>query len=167
MLNRNYLAIAIGAVVVILAVIFINRIYRSGSGIFPKLAGKNQQQQTTTDGQGQTTNNDASESFEPSNVDRYLDYNNSDFEKAAVDKKRVYFFADGACTNCQEFLNNVYLIPEDVSVFKINYAEAQELTAKYNVTKPYTFVFVDANGNEIRRWYGGGVRELITNTKVK
>lgn len=101
---------------------------------------------------------------------RYLDYTPQLFVES-VDKKRVYFFHASWCPTCktanEEFINNPDSIPNDVVVFKTDYDTEKELKQKYGITYQHTFVFVDAHGQEIKKWNGGGITELIANTKDK
>ncbi|OGG26589.1 hypothetical protein A3A64_01570 [Candidatus Gottesmanbacteria bacterium RIFCSPLOWO2_01_FULL_48_11] len=56
-------------------------------------------------------------------------------------------------------------IPQDVVLLKLNYDTATELKKKYGVTYQHTFVQVDAQGNKVTAWSGGGLAELIANTQ--
>ncbi|MGB0757399.1 MAG: anti-sigma factor domain-containing protein [Patescibacteria group bacterium] len=98
----------------------------------------------------------------------YEDYSESAFA-AAADKKRVYFFHASWCPTCfiadKNFKDNVGDLPDGVSVFKTDYDDEDELKQKYGVTYQHTFVQVDAEGNVVAKWNGGGVDELIENIK--
>jgi thioredoxin 1 len=105
----------------------------------------------------------------PSSVStRYVPYSQSEFERA-TDKKRVYFFHASWCPTCKvaniEFSNEAESIPEDVIVFKTDYDTQKELKKQFAITYQHTFVLVDTNGNEIKKWNGGGIEELIKETK--
>ena len=65
----------------------------------------------------------------------------------------------------EEFNANLDRIPEDVIVLKTDYDSQKELKKKYGITYQHTFVLVDDEGNEIKTWNGGGIEELISNTK--
>lgn len=99
----------------------------------------------------------------------YLDYSNEAFD-AAKNKKRVYFFHAKWCPSCKaanaEFIGNLDKIPTDVVLFKTDYDTEVALEKEYSVTYQHTFVYVDAAGKEIKKWNGGGVAELATNTSV-
>lgn len=56
-------------------------------------------------------------------------------------------------------------IPAGVVVFKTDYDSSTDLKKKYAITYQHTFVLVDPNGNEIKKWNGGGVAEIIKNTQ--
>ncbi len=84
-------------------------------------------------------------------------------------QKRVLFFHASWCPTCKianaEFESRTSEIPEDVIVFKTDYDSESELKAKYGITYQHTFVLVDSDGNEIKKWNGGGIAELMANTK--
>lgn len=100
--------------------------------------------------------------------DRYVIYSASAFA-AAADQKRVYYFHAPWCPTCKvanaEFERNANQIPEDVVLFKTDYDTNGELKKKYAVTYQHTFVQVDSEGNEIAKWNGGGIAELVANVK--
>lgn len=99
---------------------------------------------------------------------RYVTYSKTAFD-AATNKKRVYFFHATWCPTCKvanaEFTKNENSIPTDVVVFKTDYDTEKELKKQYAITYQHTFVLVDAAGKEIKKWNGGGIAELIENTK--
>lgn len=98
---------------------------------------------------------------------RYVEYSKEAFDKA-VNNKRVYFFHAKWCPTCkianEAFVRDTDKIPEDVILFKIDYDTEKELKAQYGITYQHTFVFVDSEGKEIRKWNGGDITELISNT---
>jgi len=96
--------------------------------------------------------------------DTYQDYSKEAFE-ANADKKRVLFFHAPWCPTCRpanaEFLERASEIPDDVIVFKTDYDSQTELKAKYGITYQHTYVLVDNLGNEIKKWNGGAVDQLL------
>lgn len=98
----------------------------------------------------------------------YTVYSKNTFE-SATDKKRVLFFHAVWCPTCkvadEEFTSESGRIPEDVILLKTDYDSESELKKKYNITYQHTFVLVDDQGNEIKKWNGGGIEELIENTR--
>ena len=98
----------------------------------------------------------------------YIDYSQENFANA-IGKKRVYFFHAKWCPTCkaanEEFLSRASEIPADVVLFKTDYDTERELKKKYTITYQHTFVLVDENGNELKKWNGGSFSELIANTK--
>jgi thiol-disulfide isomerase/thioredoxin len=75
------------------------------------------------------------------------------------------------CPTCiptdKEFQASTDKIPADVAVIRVNYQdtdtdqEEKDLAKKYGVTYQHTFVEIDAQGNKVTSWNGGGVDELI------
>ncbi len=99
---------------------------------------------------------------------RYVEYSKSAFAESA-DKKRVIYFHANWCPICrptdEEFMRRASDIPDDVVVFKTDYDIETELKKKYAVTYQHTFVQVDKEGNEVTKWNGGVVDELIAKVK--
>jgi len=99
---------------------------------------------------------------------RYVEYSKSAFAEAA-DKKRVIYFHANWCPICrptnEEFMQRASDIPDDVVVFKTDYDTETELKKKYAITYQHTFVQVDKQGNEVTKWNGGAVDELIAKVK--
>ena len=104
----------------------------------------------------------------PTTSSRYLAYSQTAFDAAKNQKRVLYFHADW-CSTCRpldkEFSAKVSEIPQDVVLLKLNYDTATELKKKYGITYQHTFVQVDANGNKVTAWSGGGLAELIANTQ--
>ncbi|MCL4199769.1 thioredoxin family protein [Patescibacteria group bacterium] len=104
----------------------------------------------------------------PQKMSRYVTYSKAAFD-AAKGKRRVYFFHAPWCPTCRpadaEFQAKAESIPDDVVLFKTDYDSAADLKKQYNVTYQHTFVMVDDAGREVSKWNGGGINELITNTK--
>lgn len=84
-------------------------------------------------------------------------------------KKRVLFFYASWCPTCQaadkDINSKIDQIPTDVVILKTNYDTESELKKKYNITYQHTFVYVDENGNEIDKWNGGELKEIINKTE--
>lgn len=102
-----------------------------------------------------------------SNSSRYVAYSTQAYDQA-VGKKRVFFFHASWCPTCKvantEFEANTGNIPQDVVLFKTDYDSQSALKQKYNITYQHTFVLVDSQGNELAKWNGGGIDELVQNT---
>lgn len=100
----------------------------------------------------------------------YLAYTKEAFDKAST-QKRVLFFAASWCPSCRaadkNFNENLKKIPENVMIFKTDYDSETALKTKYKITYQHTFVYVDAKGLELKKWSGGGIDELLVNTKTK
>lgn len=101
-------------------------------------------------------------------VPTYLPYAASVFD-AAANRKRVLFFHATWCSTCkaadQELTSNMTKIPSDMTVFKVDYDSEEALKEKYGITYQHTFVYVDKEGKEIKKWNGGGLAEIIKNTQ--
>ena len=105
-----------------------------------------------------------------SNSSRYVEYSKTVLDQS-VNKRRVLYFYATWCPTCKvandDFTANQNKIPEDVVVIRINYndpktdQEEKELAQKYGITYQHTFVQIDAQGNQITKWNGGGVDELV------
>ncbi len=100
----------------------------------------------------------------------YVTYSKKAFDEAAK-QKRVYFFAASWCPSCRaadkDFNANIKKIPENVMVFKTDYDTEAALKTKFNITSQHTFVYVDAKGEALKKWSGGGFAELLVNTQDK
>jgi len=98
----------------------------------------------------------------------YLVYTAANYAAAEGDK-RVLFFHAAWCPFCQEadrdFNANLEKIPAGVTLLKTDYDNAKDLKKKYGVTYQHTFVQVDASGNAVTKWNGGGINELIARLK--
>lgn len=105
--------------------------------------------------------------METSKADSYQEYDQKSFE-SQNQTKRVIFFHANWCPTCKaanlEFEKNHDEIPAGVVLFKTDYDSEKDLKKKYNITYQHTFVLVDENGDEITKWNGGGIKELIANT---
>lgn len=97
----------------------------------------------------------------------YLAYSQAAYDSSAA-KKRVLFFHATWCPTCKaanlEFEANLGKIPEDVVLLKTDYDTENALKQKYGITYQHTFVLVDSEGNELKKWSGGGITQLIANT---
>lgn len=106
--------------------------------------------------------------------DKYIVYSSGSLEEN-TDKKRVLFFYANWCPTCipadKAFQSSLSQIPEDVSIIRVNYndtetdQEEKELATRYGVTYQHTFVQVDSQGNQITKWNGGDINQLLANLK--
>lgn len=102
----------------------------------------------------------------------YVSYSKDVLERA-TDKRRVLFFYANWCPICRpadaDFKTNSNRIPEDVTVIRVNYndsdtdQEEKDLAKKYGITYQHTFVQIDDEGQEIKKWNGGKLDELLEN----
>lgn len=112
--------------------------------------------------------------MDKSSDSRYIEYSKTNLENAS-DKRRVLFFYASWCPTCrptdENIKSNVSKLPEDLIVIRVNYNDPdteeaeKDLAKKYNITYQHTFVQIDKNGNEITKWNGGQIDEILTNIK--
>lgn len=92
---------------------------------------------------------------------------------SSANSRRVLFFYANWCPTCKpvdvSFSKNMTQIPDDVTVIRVNYNDTEtdqvekDLAQKYGVTYQHTFVQIDAQGNEVTKWNGGDIDELLSN----
>lgn len=119
-----------------------------------------------------STGNDGTVMMEKSG--KYIEFSNQAVEDNSS-KRRVLFFYANWCPTCRpanaNFASQTDQIPEDVTVIRVNYNDTETdeaekaLAKKYNVTYQHTFVQIDERGNELTKWNGGQMEELLKNLK--
>lgn len=161
---NKHLFIGLGIVGLIAVVIYIQASTPSGSSGSNQPAS-NQVLVTNTPNQQPE---DRAPQYSPSRLSRYLPYSLAAFEESK-DKKRVLYFHADWCAVCRpldkEFSANTNAIPQNVVLYKANYDSETALKKKYAVIYQHTFVQVDTQGNEVTKWNGGGIEELMENIK--
>ena len=99
---------------------------------------------------------------------RYVEYSSEAFAEATDARRVLYFFAPW-CSTCRptdaEFTAQADQIPPNVILFRVNYDTETKLKQKYNITYQHTFVQVSKNGDEVAKWNGGGMVDLLANLK--
>lgn len=105
---------------------------------------------------------------------RYIAYS-KDVLSNTQDSRRVLYFYANWCPTClpanEDFNAKADQIPEDVTVIRVNYndsdtdSDEKGLAEKYGITYQHTFVQIDSEGNEIAKWNGGQIKELLENIK--
>ena len=108
--------------------------------------------------------------MEKNTTGKYVDYSPTALAEATKNNgKAVLFFWASWCPDCKasnaNFLANLDKIPQNVTILKTNYDTEKALKTKYGVTYQHTFIQVDGAGNQIGRWNGGSIVELISNIK--
>ena len=103
---------------------------------------------------------------------RYVEYSTGALEKAATNRRVLFFFASW-CPTCApadaSFTQNARNIPEDLVLIRVNYndpdtdQEEKDLAKKYGITYQHTFVQIDSTGKEVTKWNGGKIDELLSN----
>ena len=90
-------------------------------------------------------------------------------EKLALAKenKVVIFFAASWCPSCRALDSEINAagVKSGVVILKADYDTEKVLKAKYAVTSQHTLVQVDATGNQIAKWSGGGLANIYTKIK--
>ncbi|MDD2870398.1 MAG: thioredoxin family protein [Candidatus Gracilibacteria bacterium] len=85
-------------------------------------------------------------------------------ELLSANTTNVLFFAATWCPSCQSADKNFSseTIPSNINLLKVDYDTYTDLKEKYGITMQHTFVEVDANGNEIKKWSGSfNVTDLV------
>jgi len=105
---------------------------------------------------------------------RYVEYSKTALEKAAANRRVLFFYASW-CPTCRpadaNFKENISKIPEDVTVIRVNYndpetdQEEKDLAKEYGITYQHTFVQIDDKGKEVTKWNGGQINDLLSNIK--
>lgn len=94
---------------------------------------------------------------------------------SSINTRRVLFFYANWCPIClpadTSFSENADKIPADVTLIQVNYNDSdtdqaeKDLAKQYEVAYQHTFVQIDENGQELARWNGGQIEELLANIK--
>lgn len=114
------------------------------------------------------------ESMEMMADGRYVEYTDGALESMGEGRRVLYFYANW-CPTCRpadaDLKENMSQIPEDVTVYRVNYnddqtsADEEALANTYDVTYQHTFVQIDADGNAVTTWNGGATEELLSNLR--
>lgn len=96
----------------------------------------------------------------------YKDYSSQTLQaEQAKGSKVVLFFHAPWCPFCKAadkaFLEKISQIPTGVTVLKTDYDSEKELKQKYAITYQHTFVQIDSAGNQVSKWSGGDVDNLV------
>lgn len=105
---------------------------------------------------------------------RYIPYSQMALNSASNTRRVLFFFANW-CPTCipadKNFEENISKIPDDVTLIRVNYndsdtdQEEKDLAKRYGVTYQHTYVQIDKNGNEVTKWNGGQITELLSKVK--
>ncbi len=105
---------------------------------------------------------------------KYLPYSPEVFASTPTTRRVLFFYANW-CPTCkpadESFSQNTSQLPSDVTVIRVNYNDTdtdqaeKDLAKKYGVTYQHTFVQIDEQGNEVVKWNGGSIDELLKNIK--
>ena len=107
-------------------------------------------------------------------TDAYVEFSPTVLAEAAKTRRVLFFYASW-CPTCRpadkNFTENLAQIPADVTLIRVNYndpdtdQDEKALAGKYGVTYQHTFVLIDEQGNEVTKWNGGQINELLSNLK--
>ena len=124
------------------------------------------QQQTMTDASDVADSDESEVTLQASGSNGIQEYSPELLAVSETDNNLLFFHA-AWCTVCNSVERNLEAgsIPDDLSIFKIDYdsSEGQELAKQFNIPIQYTMVQVDTSGNEITQWvnnFGDGVDEI-------
>jgi thiol-disulfide isomerase/thioredoxin len=164
-LNSNYIYIAIVAVLLLgAAVVF----FQSSDTSSPTQLA--QSEQATFSETSNTTTNKAITKTQDSQaqlLQPYQVYSPEALQAAQeTDNKIVLFFHATWCPSCRaldsEITSNLAEIPENLTIFKVNYDAETALKQQYGVTTQHTLVQIDSTGNEVTKWSGGSrIKQLL------
>lgn len=88
---------------------------------------------------------------------------------AARGTQRVLFFHATWCPNCKaanaDIVKNLAQLPASVTIFKVDYDKEVALKKQYGITYQHTFVLVDGQGKALKKWAGGGLKEIVAQTR--
>ncbi|MBI2031046.1 MAG: hypothetical protein HYT08_00325 [Candidatus Levybacteria bacterium] len=96
----------------------------------------------------------------------YFDYSEGTLTQAYGNGNTVLFFAATAwCNTCsaldKELREKSASLPENLTVLKIDYDHDSFNKKKYGIAQQHTMVYLDSQGNEIKRWIGGDFDTLV------
>lgn len=84
-------------------------------------------------------------------------YSNYDTSLLASGETNVIFFHANWCPSCRAADTSLSQsqIPDGLNILKADFDTETELKKKYGIVSQHTYVMVDADGNEIKKWVGG------------
>jgi thiol-disulfide isomerase/thioredoxin len=81
------------------------------------------------------------------------------------DNAKIYFFHATWCPVCQSVNKAIEAdpskIPAGATIIKTDFDKETELRQKYGVTYQYTFVQVDNDGNQIKKWSASNLNDVV------
>lgn len=118
-----------------------------------------------------STDSENSDDLMVKDTSRYVEYFDGVLEEHS-DKRRFLFFYASWCPTCRPLDADLRAqgdrIPDDVVIVRVNYNDPDTddaedaLAQKYDVTYQHTFVEIDTEGNEVKKWNGGQLDELLS-----
>lgn len=162
--NSNYIYIAIVAVLLLGAAVVFFQSSDTSSPTQPA-----QSEQATVSETSDTSTNETITETQDSQaqlLQPYQVYSPEALEAAQeTDNNILLFFHATWCPSCRaldsELTSNLAEIPENLTIFKVNYDAETELKQQYGVTTQHTLVQIDSDGNEVTKWSGGSRIEQL------
>jgi|694.fasta_scaffold22555_3 hypothetical protein len=147
------------AITLLALIVFI----ASSIGLFVIFSQENILQFSTSKSKSSTQNSSSSLSeIDAANLPtsgKYTDYKTFDIksESAKVpNPKIILFFSSSECLSCKslerDIEREVNLIPFNVFILRVDTLQNKELADKYQVLLPNTFVQINQNQKELRKW---------------
>lgn len=122
----------------------------------------------------QPTNPVSNEVGESKNLLKYVPFDATTLLEGQSEKIVLFFYASW-CPTCRpvdaELRKEAAKIPAGVKIIRVNYKDPdtdeneKELAKKYGITYQHTFVQIDSNGQEVNKWNGGGLDQILKNIK--
>lgn len=101
---------------------------------------------------------------------KYIEYTKEVYEVQKNGRHLLFFYANW-CPTCipvdKEIKTNTDKIPDGLTIVRVNYNDTEtdagekQLASKYAVTYQHTFVEIDGDGNEVQKWNGGSLSEIL------
>ena len=160
--NSKVILIITTTIVVLGLVVFI---VSSGEDPMQSTSSSNRTEPSQVDETASSNSNSASEqsALTPG---AYEDYSPDKLANTSGDK--VLFFHAKWCPTCRALDQNIRagVVPDGVTIFKLDYDTETELAKKHGVTFQHTLVQVDDNGNQIKKWAGSYTIEQISDELI-
>ena len=87
----------------------------------------------------------------------YVEWSDYDADPAAYsDSSVVLFFHASWCPDCQATDESLVSdgVPDGLTVVKVDFDDSTDLRQQYGVTIQHTFVLVEPDGNQLKKWTG-------------
>lgn len=96
----------------------------------------------------------------------YYEYSDASLEQALKKGDVLLFFAATSwCNSCsalhEEIIKKSDILPDNLTLLKIDYDNDKESNKKYFVTLQHTLILLDKKGDEKTRWVGGDFNNLL------
>jgi len=99
----------------------------------------------------------------------YIVYSPTSLHSAQQHGKTVLYFWASWCSSCTsldlDIQSKKELVPEGVTILRVDYDHSQELKQKYTIVTQHSFVQIDADGKALSSWIGGDMSTLFEHLK--